>query len=285
MEASLLGRESLQSTVRLILANGYAVSHPDLTYLLKSINQAVPTLFDTLMPRSEQQTFSEDLEISGTLDDELDMPIYESIQRVQHLKIKAVGQLQDAHCKKIGLPTRSSQMNTNFHRRLISTYGDYQLPRLFDFGNGRLRYCKQMSFTDRNTEHRISHNIGDFIEYDDEGIIQLGRLDYVFVHEAFNEHRLFAIVTNVVEASSVDPVLDLPLRRLSNEGFVGHEGKRFGSRIIGLPVVSASRPYVIPVHASSLGLELDQDVLHLKAYSDSGSKALLHCNKWKVITL
>lgn len=73
-------RENLQQTVRFILANAFVVSDPALTKLFHDIFAAAPTLFDTIIPRSEQQVFSEGLELIDKYD-EIDVaePVYESL--------------------------------------------------------------------------------------------------------------------------------------------------------------------------------------------------------------
>lgn len=143
------------------------------------------------------------------------------------------------------------------------------------------------------TEHRITHTIGSFIEYqnrDNDDVPTIARLDYLFVHEYFNEYRLLVIVTDTTFASSSrhDPVLGLPIMHVSRSSdcFTGKANNRFGTRTIGLPVITSTRPYVVPVIERDGEMELDQDVIYSKEYSESGSdKALVYCNAWEAVSL
>lgn len=41
-------------------------------------------------------------------------------------------------------------MSPGFIEELRWGYADYQIHKMFDYGNGGLRYCKKVSFTDRS---------------------------------------------------------------------------------------------------------------------------------------
>lgn len=128
VEKALLMRQNLMQTIRLILGNGYLMSHPELTRLFGGQNHTLPildpvltplsveiyrqcpTLFDMAIPRSEQQVFTEEMENND--EDELDLGVgsnsHGSLQLVQHLRPKVIGRLKDKFIKSQGLPTRSS---------------------------------------------------------------------------------------------------------------------------------------------------------------------------------
>ena len=146
-----------------------------------------------------------------------------------------------------------------------------------------------MLTSDRAPERRITHTIGDFIEYkdrDNNDIAAIARLDYLFVHEYFKEYRLFAIVTDSRLSSRRDPVLGLPFMNIADGGFAGHRNK-FGTRIVGLPVITASRPYVVSVIENDGGMDLDQNVIYSKDYSSDldEDRSLIYCNAWEAISL
>ena len=151
-----------------------------------------------------------------------------------------------------------------------------------------LRISLLTSDVNRATEHRITHTMGDYIEYRDDNNDThiIAHLDYLFVHEYFNEYRLFAIVTQAIPSSRHDSILGLPFMHMSNGGFAGNDKNKFGTKIVGLPVITASRPYLIPVIEGIDRIDLDQDVIYAKRH-DKGKvdKALLYCNAWEAVSL
>ena len=56
VEKALLARENLQQTVRLILSNAFADRDPGLTKLLQRMHLKIPSLFESLLPKSELET-------------------------------------------------------------------------------------------------------------------------------------------------------------------------------------------------------------------------------------
>ena len=151
-----------------------------------------------------------------------------------------------------------------------------------------------MLTSDRAPERRITHTIGDFIKYhgrdsDNVNGTTLARLDYLFVHEMFEEYRLFAVVTHTTHSNPPrrDSILGLPVIRVSVGGFAGIPDKRFGSVIVGLPAIAASRPYVVPVIEKADGsMDLDIEVLYSKGYNELGhGKALIRCDEWEAVLL
>lgn len=97
------------------------------------------------------------------------------------------------------------------------------------------------------SERRVLFTMGDFIEYANANSYRrIVRLDYLFVREQRGSFRLFAVVRNMTEINRVDPILHLPLMRLSEErGFARFS--RIGARIVGLPAITAAKYYVVPV--------------------------------------
>lgn len=75
---------------------------------------------------------------------------------------------------------------------------------------------------------------------------------------------------------------------VSGNGFTGnHKAKKFGTDIVGLPNITATRQYLVPVIEQTDGqLDLDQDIIYLKEYREAGGdKALVHCNAWEAFSL
>lgn len=89
-------------TIRLIISNGYLTSYPALTRLFLKIHWERPTLFDTAIPQSEQEVFTEETE---------DKLKHVSLQLVEHVRPKVIGRLKDRFIKSQGLLPRSSQIN------------------------------------------------------------------------------------------------------------------------------------------------------------------------------
>lgn len=136
-------QQNLIQTICLVLGKGYRISDPALTDLFADIHHQCPTLFDTMVPCSEHQVFTEELENKDD-DNELDL----SLQLVQHHGPKVIGCHKDRFIKSLGVLTCNSQIEAVFYNQLRLTYGNYQIFNIIGFGNGGLRYCKKVSFTD-----------------------------------------------------------------------------------------------------------------------------------------
>lgn len=129
--------------------------------------------------------------------------------------------------------------------------------------------------------------MGDFIEYrTDDDTRTVARLDYLFVHEYFNEYRLFAIVTQAIPSSRRDPILGLSFMHMLIGGFAGNN-QTFGTKIVGLPVITATRPYLVPVIEKDAGLDLDRGVIYSKTDRSGvrADKILIYCDAWEAFSL
>lgn len=94
-------------------------------------------------------------------------------------------------------------------------------------------------------ERRVTFQRADFIKHYGK---EVARLDNIFIHKILpGQRRLFMMVTKVsgnVDESLLDPVLWLPLLRLSEE-----------TTIVGLPAVNGDHVYILPVTSNGLQLK------------------------------
>lgn len=230
VERHLLLRESLQQTARLILLEAYRSSEPELTATFKDLYDTCPTLFESLLPRSEQ------LE----LEDEESKTLRSILEDTHHVKPTAISRLKPTYCRdELGLPIRSSTLTAEFKHYLQQAYADdYNLPNIVHLGNKALVWCKKLAFMDKRTEQRLIFRCGDVIQYHNQDI---GRLNQVLVHELLNVRRVFCLITKVpVTQDQTDDVLDVPLLQLSSDRL-----------LIGLPAISGRKLYMLPVSRGS----------------------------------
>lgn len=71
---------------------------------------------------------------------------------------------------------------------------------------------------------------------------------------------------------------------MAQGGFAGSD-KRFGTKIIGLPAITATRPYLVPVIKKEIGLDIDWAIIYSKEYNSGGDKTLVYCNAWEAVSL
>ena len=143
VERLLLQKEALKQTLRLILGDGYSSSEPNLTPFLQNLRTACPSLFEALLPRSEQ------LNTSG--DPLIDNEAYLAIQGDDsHRDPTVIGRVQPTYGRnKLGLATRPSQFDTGQRERLTAAYArEYGRPNVNSFGTAPLFWCKRFSFYD-----------------------------------------------------------------------------------------------------------------------------------------
>jgi len=148
VEKMLLSHESLQQSLRLILMDAYDSEEPKITSLVKSLYRKCPTLFNTLLPRSEQKSLRSQVEE----DEEEDSMSLESDDHHRH--VTATGCLSATYCKNVlQVPTCSSDsalMTSSFESQLREALArDYRIPAVMHFGNNRFQWCKKVSFTTR----------------------------------------------------------------------------------------------------------------------------------------
>jgi len=140
----MLSKENLRQTIRLILLGAFAQTEAQLTYLIQELYNDCPTLFEALIPRSEQ----ENLSMAGvTIDDDEQVSITGDDA---HRRPVAIGRLEPKYCRDtLGLPTRASDLPANFRSALRRPYDDdYKMPNVLQFGKRPIFWCKKMAFQD-----------------------------------------------------------------------------------------------------------------------------------------
>ena len=122
VEKTMLLKENLGQTVRLLLMDGFKQAEPKATQMIKEIHSCCPSLFTTLLPRSEQMQLDDDSESRLSV-----------VQDRYHLQPKAIGCLEPKYCREVlKLPTRSSEdsavMSEPFKAALREAYqSDYKV--------------------------------------------------------------------------------------------------------------------------------------------------------------
>lgn len=112
-EKDLLIKENLRQTLRLILANRFKEDEVA-TQLVKDIYSRCPTLFATVLLRSEQTSASI---ASDNEDDELDSIVSDS----RYVNPTAVGGINTKFVRSLGLPTRASYLSSLLRFAVVLT--------------------------------------------------------------------------------------------------------------------------------------------------------------------
>jgi hypothetical protein len=145
IEKALLGRENLQQTVRILLNNGMHENDKDMSLLLQDIQKQCPTLFESILPKSEHMRSQED---SLVEDDEVPL-----IGSGRHLDPAAIGCIATGFAQqKLKLPVKKSDLdrNVNFAGLLRKAYAsEYGKANVYEFGKKWLLWTKKLAFTDR----------------------------------------------------------------------------------------------------------------------------------------
>ena len=147
VERQLLRRQNFQQTIRLILLKSFETSDPGLTALMLDIYQDAPTLFESLLPKSELATRGED-------GDEDNLDVMKIEEDPDHKNPKTIGRLKPAYVTDfLDLPTRSSNtaLPPVFLRMLQGAYtDDHGMPGIFHFGTRAIQWAQKVSFYDRS---------------------------------------------------------------------------------------------------------------------------------------
>lgn len=150
VEKTMLGKENLQQTIRLLLLNAFQHTDPELTESFAGLRDKCPALFASILPCAEQEQLAinaavpveEDEEECGLLSDDA------------HLRATAINRIQARYARvTLKLPLRSAHMTTKFRQQLRHAYiVEYGLPHIYEFGTSAIRWCKKLSFYDRSVD-------------------------------------------------------------------------------------------------------------------------------------
>jgi hypothetical protein len=140
IERLMLRKESFRQTLRLLLLGAYTEEEPDTTAIVQELSRSCPSLFETLLPRSEieSQILEDDDESLAVLDDEW------------HKRVKVTGRLQPTYVRNVlHLPSRASKIPQPLRLALTQAFhNDFEMPNERIFGSGPLQWCKKVSFFD-----------------------------------------------------------------------------------------------------------------------------------------
>jgi hypothetical protein len=251
-ERDLLYWENIRQTLRLLLTDSFA-DDAKITRVVKDIYSACPTLFSTLLPRSEQ------LSLDGSLIPENDDDDDQDVQAdKRHGHPTVTGCIQTRHCKEVlGLPTHASHLTTSLRSLLSKAYGRYySMPNIITFSQGSFQWCKKLSFYDPESQHRRTFKMGDFIMERGQSN-EIVRIDHVLVHNWDGVRRVFVKGTHIMETSfstSHDPVLGSGYRRLHL--LAPATPVDDSTVLIGLPAILPRQLYIIPIATTGEGLSV-----------------------------
>jgi hypothetical protein len=143
----------MQITIRLILQNGFYHKDGELTALMNRLYNQCPTLFDSVLPRTDRQDMAA---IDDELENELD--IISGVDS-KHRRTTVIGAIPPATVDRTyhllndnqSLPRRHDNMSENFKRALRGAYvQEYGFDEIYHFGNRRpLQYSNKFAFTGR----------------------------------------------------------------------------------------------------------------------------------------
>jgi hypothetical protein len=108
----LLNRKNIQQTVRLLLANSFQHSDPELTSLFNELYEECPSLFSQILPRSEATDYMTEL-----LQEDEDVYKLQLPADSTQYDPAAIACIQAKYAKDtLRLPTRPSQMSDDFRK-------------------------------------------------------------------------------------------------------------------------------------------------------------------------
>lgn len=155
VEKILLMKVNFQETMRLLLQNAFQHDDPELTSEMLALYQQCPTLFNTVLSRTDRNEMDalldnedHEMEIDQSADSNHLRPA--AINRIPTKSVVATHPINDGN----RIPTRSGDLNTTStwrgHLRLAYQY-DYgkpaQYPSLFE--NRPIQWSRKSGFTDR----------------------------------------------------------------------------------------------------------------------------------------
>ncbi|KAI8171048.1 hypothetical protein KHU50_005759 [Colletotrichum sp. SAR 10_65] len=234
VEKLLLQKVNMQMTMRLLLRNAFFFDDAELTLQMSRLYKSCPTLFDSILPRTDrremalpQEEMDFEMDVEGLVSDE------------DHQRPSAIGQVSvrgvtHAINENKPLPTRPTTMEDTFTRRLRRAYTrDYGEPDIWVF-SGRLQYSNKFAFSDRNhqrfvfsRQHYVKFRQGD----------DIGRVDHIFVNERNRRQYLFVVLTPVKITGERDMVLGLQkVEHLDDQ-----------PKIVGINNIQPARVYIVKI--------------------------------------
>lgn len=164
----MLQMQNLEHSCRLVLMGAWHGEESVATALIRAVNKSCPDLFNSMLPRSEQNL------LRDTYDDQVDI-----VSDAQYYKPATIGALTAEYCKNVlHVPTRAGkQLAIDFIRDLLQAFGnEYGQPGILEFGNKAIHWCKKVAFTDSSTQDRVTFAAGDFVALQDNIAARLAGL-------------------------------------------------------------------------------------------------------------
>ena len=107
VEKIMLGRENVRFIVRMLLMNAFSNPEPQLTQMIQQLYRDIPSLFESLIPQSEQEslittaTDKVDEGDEADLDEGALLSTNDPAAQINHIRPTVIGCLQPKHCKKV----------------------------------------------------------------------------------------------------------------------------------------------------------------------------------------
>ncbi|ELR05295.1 hypothetical protein GMDG_07278 [Pseudogymnoascus destructans 20631-21] len=269
VEKVLMRRECINLTLRLLLNGAFEYDEPVLSTQMWNLHKTCPILTNHLLPSSEKWDIVEEASINVLQPDS------------SHISPKATlcVRREDVE-KELDLPLWPEQLQEGlpFVQKLREAYRvDYEDPHITSLGSRPLQYFSRFSFIDPSTRHRVTFKAGNCFTVRGKSIC---RFEVGFVHEKIQgEARLFAIVSDIKECGTEDPVLQLPQMRVvhNSQGIVGLPG--IGSNPVFIVSINQERKQAASVYSKG-PLSLDQTARRGEVdlgLRGSSAATLVHC--------
>lgn len=147
VEKLLLSRESVRQTARLLLLGAYKMSEPEISHTFQELYVECPSLFDSLLPKSEQESQQQIVDETESFISIMDDST--------HVRPHTFSRLQPLFCRDfLHLPIRSSALKHDmfhtFNVDLRRAYEqDYGMKGVMHLGMGAVSWSKKFSFIDK----------------------------------------------------------------------------------------------------------------------------------------
>jgi hypothetical protein len=151
VEKVLLSKVNMQMTTRLLLQNAFYHRDGDLTAQMNRLYGKCPTLFDSVLPRTDRR----DMLGEDEFDNEMD--VHFGADR-DHRRPTVIGAIPPNVVKQSislanggrPLPRRDADMSVEFKQLLRRAYTEqYGMDEVYQFGKQPIQYSNKFAFTDR----------------------------------------------------------------------------------------------------------------------------------------